>query len=68
MLEQNWKLPKPHTTLGGVCDLTTASKKLGVKLADNSNNNVNDLLHDEYVNRFVKSYIRDQAKSKVLNI
>ena len=52
-----------HTTLGGVGDLTAASKKLTVKVVDNSNNSVNDLLHDEDVNRFVKSYIRERAKS-----
>ena len=36
---------------------------LTVKLVDNSNNNINDLLHDEDVNRFVKSHIKDKAKS-----
>jgi len=49
------------TTLGRVGDLATASKRLMVKLVDNRNNNVNDLLHDEDVSRFVKSYTRDQA-------
>ena len=53
-----------HTTLGCVGDLTTASKKLTVKLVDNKNNDdINDILHDEDVNRFVKSYLREQAKS-----
>ena len=50
------KITKPtHTTLGGVGDLTTASKKLIIKLVDNSNDSINDLLHDEDVNRFAKS-------------
>ena len=51
-----------HTTSGGVGDLTTASKQLIVQLVDNINN-INNLLHYEGVNRFVKSYIKDQAKS-----
>ena len=31
-------------------------------------NNINDILHDEDVNRFVKSYIRGQAKSSAKHI
>ena len=47
-----------HTSLGGVGDLTTAAKKLIVKLVDNSNNNTRNLLHDEDVNEFIKSHIK----------
>ena len=57
------KITKPtRATLGGVGDLTTAPKKLITKLVDNNGNNINDPLHDEDVNRFVTSYIKDQAK------
>ena len=68
VLKQHWKLPNPHTTVGGVGDLTTASKKLIVKLVDKSNNSINDLLHSEDVNKFVRPYIREQAKSSPKHI
>ena len=59
--EYSWKLPDPHTTLGGVSDLTTAAKKKILKLIDNSNNAINNRLHDEDINKFVKSHIKEQA-------
>ena len=41
------KITRPtHTSLGGVNDLTTAAKKIIVKLVDNSNNNIKIFLHD----------------------
>ena len=39
-----------------------------VQPVDNSINTINDLLHDEDVNRFVKSYTRYQAKSSAKHI
>jgi len=68
VLEQNWKLQDPHTSLGGVGDLTTAATKLIVKLVDNSSNNINELLYDDDVNRFVKSHIKYHAKSSAKHI
>ena len=63
------KITRPtHTSLGGVGDLATAAKQIIVQLVDNSNNNINNLLHDEDVNKFVKSHIKAQAKSSAKRI
>ena len=56
------------TSKGQVGDLTSTSKQLIVKLIEHGNNNINDLLHNEVVNKFVKSHIRDQAHSTAKNI
>ena len=56
------------TSKGRVGDLTSTSKKLIVKLIEHGNNNINDLLHNEVVNKFVKSHIRDQANSSAESI
>ena len=50
-----------HTSQGGVGDLTTAAKNIILKLIDSSNNNDNNLLHGEDINKFVKSHIKEQA-------
>ena len=52
-----------HTSLGGAGDLTTAAKKLIVKSVDNLNNDTNNLLHNEDVNKFVKSHMKERATS-----
>ena len=52
-----------RTSTSKVGDLTSTSKKLIVKLIEHGNNNINDLLHNEIVNRFVKNHIREQAHS-----
>ena len=63
------EITKPtHTTLVGVGDLTTAAKKFLVKLVDNSINDINELLHNDDVFKFVKSYIKEQTKSSAKHI
>ena len=57
-----------RTSTSKVGDLTSASKKLIVKLIEHGNNNINDLLHNEIVNRFVKTHIREQAHSSAKKI
>ena len=52
-----------NTSTSKVGDLTSTSKKLIVKLIEHGHNNINDLLPNEVVNRFVKSHIREQAHS-----
>ena len=60
-------ITKPtHTTLGGVGDVTTAAKKLIVKLVDN-NNNINNLLHDEDVKKLL-NLIYKTKQNQVLNL
>ena len=39
-----------------------------LKLVDSSNNNINNILHDEDINKFVKSHIKEQAKSSAKHI
>ena len=46
------------TSKGQVGDLTSTSKKLIVKLIEHENNNINDLLQNEVVNKYVKAYIK----------
>ena len=57
-----------NTSTSKVGDLTSTSKKLIFKLLEHGNNNINDLLHNEVVNRFVKTHIREQAHSSANNI
>ena len=58
------KITRPtHTSLGGAGDLTTAAKKLIVKLVDTCTNDTNNLLHNEDVNKFVKSHMKERATS-----
>ena len=37
-------------------------------MVDSSNNDINNLLHDEDINKFVKSHIKEQAKSSAKHI
>ena len=37
-------------------------------MVDSSNNNINNLLHDEDINKFVKSHINEWAKSSAKRI
>ena len=57
------KIARPtHTSTSSVGDLTTAAKNTIVKLVDNSNNRINNLLHDEDIDKFAQSHIKAQAK------
>ena len=53
------KITRPtHTSHGGVGDLTTAAKT-NIKLVDSRINNTNNILHDEGINKFVRSHIKE---------
>ena len=57
-----------HTSQGGVGGLTTATKKIILKLGDGNNNDINNLLHDEDMTKFLKSHTKGQAKSSAEHI
>ena len=61
-------MPDLHTSQSSVGDLTTAAKIIILKLVDSSNNNIYNLLHDEDINKFVKSHIKQQPTSSAKRI
>ena len=63
------KITRPtHTSQSSVGDLTTVAKKLIFTLVDSSNNKMNNCLHDEDINIFLKSHMKKIKQNQVLNI